>query len=90
MANQKTLMHRVLKLGTDDTDGIRLLFETNAPTTSELNATDDHGDTLVHFAARAHALPLLQLLHQHKANMEAVNEHGKSVMCGIGCTLTGN
>lgn len=87
MANQKTLMHSFLKLGTDDTDGIRSLFETTAPTTSELNATDGHGDTLVHFAARAHALPLLQLLHQYKANMEAVNEHGKPVKGELGCVL---
>ncbi|ORX57512.1 ankyrin [Hesseltinella vesiculosa] len=42
-----------------------------------LNQADRHGDGLVHFAARAYALPLLTALHDHGANMMLVNEHGR-------------
>lgn len=78
MTTSKTLIHQVLKLGLENTDAIRSFFESTSPTTQELNTADDHGDTLSHFAARAHALPLLQLLHQHQVNMTTANEHGKS------------
>lgn len=41
-----------------------------------LDAKDNHGDAFVHFVARAHSLPVLRLLRQYNADLEAVNEHG--------------
>lgn len=41
-----------------------------------VNNKDQHGDALVHFAARAHAVDVLQVLHDHGADLGAVNEHG--------------
>ncbi|CAO3598731.1 unnamed protein product [Absidia cylindrospora] len=70
MTTAKTLIHHVLKLGLENTGAIQSFFESTSPTTLELNSQDHHGDTLVHFAARAHALPLLHLLHQYQANMD--------------------
>lgn len=42
-----------------------------------VNNKDQHGDALVHFAARAHAVDVLQVLHDHGADLGAVNEHGR-------------
>lgn len=42
-----------------------------------INKEVEHGDSLLHFACRIHNLPVMELLIQHGANVEAVNEHGK-------------
>ncbi|KAI8380249.1 ankyrin repeat-containing domain protein [Blakeslea trispora] len=38
---------------------------------------DEHGDTLLHFASRAHNLPAVRLLVDLGADREAMNEHGR-------------
>lgn len=43
-----------------------------------VNKEVEHGDSLLHFACRIHNLPVMELLIQNGANVEAVNEHGKS------------
>ncbi|KAI8366737.1 ankyrin repeat-containing domain protein [Radiomyces spectabilis] len=45
---------------------------------TSIDLKDDHGDALVHFAARSQSLPAIQLLHEFGADMEAVNEHGRT------------
>lgn len=42
-----------------------------------INKEVEHGDSLLHFACRIHNLPVMELLIQHGANVEAVNEHGR-------------
>lgn len=44
-----------------------------------INKEVEHGDSLLHFACRIHNLPVMELLIQHGANVEAVNEHGESL-----------
>lgn len=54
-------------------DAMTTFLETH---TINVNEKDQHGDALVHFAARAHAVDVLQVLHDHGADLGAVNEHG--------------
>lgn len=66
----------------DDPDAIQRIlteYEQNGTLSKCLDAKDNHGDALVHFVARAHSLPVLQLLRQYNADLEAVNEHGTRV-----------
>ena len=43
-----------------------------------INRVDNHGDTLVHFAARSHSLKVLQMLkEEYGADFTVINEHGK-------------
>ncbi|CAO3640766.1 unnamed protein product [Cunninghamella blakesleeana] len=72
-----SIIQQVLKLGIKNIDEIECLFNTLSPTVDQINLTDNHGDTLVHFAARSHSLPLLKTLYKYHANMEAINEHGR-------------
>ncbi|KAI9257634.1 ankyrin repeat-containing domain protein [Sporodiniella umbellata] len=43
----------------------------------EINKKDNHGDTALHFASRAHNVPVMRLLVKYGADIEAVNEHGR-------------
>ncbi|KAI7867371.1 hypothetical protein BDF14DRAFT_679741 [Spinellus fusiger] len=40
---------------------------------NDINKRDLHGDTIVHYAARAHSLAVLKTLYHYGADMEAVN-----------------
>ncbi|CAO3658530.1 unnamed protein product [Rhizopus microsporus] len=43
----------------------------------DINTKDTHGDTILHYASRMHNLPVIDLLVQYGADIEAVNEHGR-------------
>lgn len=42
-----------------------------------INEKDEHGDSLIHFAARAYNIPVMSVLKKYGADLEAVNEHGR-------------
>ncbi|KAI7858294.1 ankyrin repeat-containing domain protein [Circinella umbellata] len=46
-----------------------------------INRVDNHGDTLVHFAARSHSLKVLQMLkEEYGADFTVINEHGRQAL----------
>ncbi|OAD65911.1 hypothetical protein PHYBLDRAFT_184002 [Phycomyces blakesleeanus NRRL 1555(-)] len=64
----------------EDPQCIKDILETSkqAGTLSNvINKKDLHGDAVAHYAARAHALDLLKLLHKYGADLEAINDYGR-------------
>ena len=44
-----------------------------------INRADNHGDTLVHFAARSHSLEVLRMFNEeYGADFTVINEHGNN------------
>lgn len=73
-------MERVLKCinSPEETERVLSEYEQAGTVDQVINAKDEHGDTIVHFAARLHSLPVLKILWSYGCDFEAVNEHGKN------------
>jgi hypothetical protein len=72
----KHFMQKIIK-SIDNTEQVSKLLTECFDKNKALNAKDDHGDTLLHFASRIHNIPVMKLLIELGADPEAVNEHGR-------------
>lgn len=69
-------MQKIIK-SIDNKDQVEALLNQYKSEGDFINEKDNHGDSLLHFASRIHCIPVMELLIQHGADPEAVNEHGK-------------
>jgi ankyrin repeat protein len=75
MNSSLLIMHTLLK-SLHDPKRLEKELLNRSDTSQFINVKDEHGDSLLHFAARSHSLEILRILVEHGANPESVNEHG--------------
>lgn len=75
----KDFMQRIIK-SIDNRREVEAWLEKYKDEGDFINDKDEHGDSLLHFASRIHCIPVMELLVQHGANVESINEHGRAAI----------